>query len=89
MAAVRPLAIEGAEMMPELLGSYFIETWELVLRLLLAAGLGFLVGLDRSIKNKPLGFRPRAIPTNRDVSSMRRVFPWRIPRCPTRLTAGA
>lgn len=45
-------------MMPELLGSYFIETWELVFRLVLAAGLGFLVGLDRSIKNKPLGFRP-------------------------------
>lgn len=44
--------------MSELLGSYFIETWELVLRLVLAAGLGFLVGLDRSIKNKPLGFRP-------------------------------
>ena len=45
-------------MMPEILGSYFIDVWELVFRLVLAAGLGFMLGLDRSMKNKPLGFRP-------------------------------
>ncbi len=40
------------------LDSYILDLWEIGLRFVLAAGLGFLVGLDRSIKDKPLGFRP-------------------------------
>lgn len=44
--------------MAEFFASNSLEFWEILFRLVLATGLGFLVGLDRSIKNKPLGFRP-------------------------------
>ncbi|MBO6784500.1 MAG: MgtC/SapB family protein [Alphaproteobacteria bacterium] len=44
--------------MSSYLATYHIDNWEVLARLLLAAALGFAVGFDRSIKNKPLGFRP-------------------------------
>lgn len=44
--------------MAELFATYYLDIWEIAFRLVLAAGLGFLVGFDRSLKNKPLGFRP-------------------------------
>lgn len=44
--------------MPEFLDSYFLDLWEIAFRLVLATALGFLIGFDRSVKNKPLGFRP-------------------------------
>ncbi|MEP4380069.1 MAG: MgtC/SapB family protein [Alphaproteobacteria bacterium] len=44
--------------MSEMFATYYLEIWEILLRLVLAAGLGFAVGFERSVKSKPLGFRP-------------------------------
>lgn len=44
--------------MTEFLATNYLDPLEIVIRLVLAAALGFLVGFDRSAKNKPLGFRP-------------------------------
>lgn len=44
--------------MSELFTTYYLDIWEIVFRLVLASSLGFLIGFDRSLKNKPLGFRP-------------------------------
>lgn len=40
------------------LASSYIDVWEIAARLALATVLGFFIGFDRSVKNKPLGFRP-------------------------------
>lgn len=44
--------------MGDFFATYYLDIWEILVRLLLAAALGFVVGLDRTLKNKPLGFRP-------------------------------
>lgn len=38
-------------------GMEFVEYWSFVLRVLVGAGCGLLVGIDREIKKKPLGAR--------------------------------
>lgn len=44
--------------MTDIFQTYYLDIWEILVRLLLAAGLGFVVGFDRTVKDKPLGFRP-------------------------------
>lgn len=44
--------------MSDLFTTHYLDAWEILMRLVLAAALGFAVGFDRSLKNKPLGFRP-------------------------------
>lgn len=44
--------------MSDFFATHYLDVWEILLRLVLAAALGFAVGFDRSLKGKPLGFRP-------------------------------
>lgn len=43
--------------MSNILATHFLPVAEIVLRLAMAAGLGLLLGLDRELKNKPVGIR--------------------------------
>ncbi len=43
--------------MPSFLDFDIVPLWEAVLRVLLAAGIGLAIGLDRDLKKKPIDFR--------------------------------
>lgn len=36
---------------------YEIDTWDMIIRVAVAAGVGFMLGIDRDVKNKPIDFR--------------------------------
>jgi putative Mg2+ transporter-C (MgtC) family protein len=51
--------LEGrVEILEEVFGSPYLGAVEMEIRLLLAAFLGALIGLDREVKDKPVGMRP-------------------------------
>ncbi|MFN3232260.1 MAG: MgtC/SapB family protein [Alphaproteobacteria bacterium] len=43
--------------MEDFFGTNYTTQWEIVLRYIVAAALGFIAGLDRELKNKPIGAR--------------------------------